>query len=253
MPSEETAARFSYITKHSLDWLEQGGFQVVPIRCGISNKEALDLSKTVDALYFQGGPVYNSQYMHLAHLLLQEAVARKMPVWGTCHGFQMLIVLVGRMWPLDSMKGMRESMAQLKPYDTAGSPFIEAMTPAKKRTFYKVGGAPFNHGYGITVKHFLKNRILPQVFRILTTTVDTHGTEYVSMIEGRHLPLWGVQFHPENDTDMNWIAKFFRLQCKEEGKGKGKGKGKDEGKLVACPKGWSWKGYDLKCYQFEVN
>jgi gamma-glutamyl hydrolase len=236
----------SYIAKHSVDWLHKGGFTVVPICVGLKNAEAKALFHTVDALYFQGGPFYEKHHMHLAHLLLEQAVLAKKPVWGSCHGFQMLIALIGNVWPLDSLKGMRDTEAPLKPYDTAGSPLIKAMTPYQKRTFYKTSGVPFVHQYGITVEHFLQNKVLNAVFRIVTSTKDKKGTEYVSMVEGRTLPLWGVQFHPEYDPHLHWMASFFADQVHTHHKGPKAALPE----LVACPKVWEREGLDLQCYRF---
>ena len=43
---------------------------------------------------------------------------------------------------------------------------------------------------------------------------DRKGREFVAIIEARHYPFYGVQWHPERDSSMDALVKFF-LQKKK--------------------------------------
>jgi hypothetical protein len=66
-----------------------------------------------------------------------------------------------------------------------------------------------DHDYGVSVGRFESNKILRSMFRVLSTCHDRAGKEYVSMIEGRSLPFYGTQFHPDMDRDLGWMVRFF--------------------------------------------
>jgi len=245
----------SYITVTNVEWLEQGGLTVVPIPVNTPLKEARTLCKGLSGLFLQGGPQYDRQYIFLVRTLLKEAIENRIPVWGTCHGFQMLIMLIGGVWPLDDMKGMIQKRAILLEQDTKDSILYRTATKAQKAHLHKplviTGqqpiGVPFSHENGITLKHFLRNKILCHVFHILTTTKDSHGTEYVSSIEGKSLPFWGVQYHPEMDVQLDWMATFFRNQMKPSGPiGHHAILPKKTG---PCPD--AWQEGPVLCYQFR--
>ena len=44
----------------------------------------------------------------------------------------------------------------------------------------------------------------------LTTNLDDDGMKYVSMIEAKHFPFWGVIFHPEKVTYEERIASDWK-------------------------------------------
>ena len=211
-------SKHSYITVKNVEWLEKAGLTIVPIPVTTSLMEAKRLCKGLSGLFFQGGPQYDRQYIFLVRTLLKEAIETRIPVWGTCHGFQMLIMLIGNFWPLDDMRGMIQKRAILKEYDTKHSHLYRTATKSQKAHLHgPIGNVPFSHENGITLKHFLRNKLLCHVFHILTTTKDAHGTEYVSSIEGKFLPFWGVQYHPELDARLDWMATFFRNQMSASG------------------------------------
>merc|ERR1712087_514853 len=54
-----------------------------------------------------------------------------------------------------------------------------------------------NHVQGITPESAAQNKDLMQVFNILSTEVDKKGKEFVAQVEGKTLPFYGNQFHPE--------------------------------------------------------
>ena len=207
----------SYITVKNVEWLEKAGVTVVPIPVTTSLTEAKRLCRGLSGIFLQGGPQYDRQYIFLVRTLLKEAIQTRIPVWGTCHGFQMLVMLIGGFWPLDDMRGMIQKRAVLSEYDTKHSLLYKTATRAEKGHLHKPGGVPFSHENGITLKHFLRNKLLCHVFRPLTTTKDAHGTEYVSSMEGIELPFWGVQYHPELDPQLDWMATFFKNQMKPSG------------------------------------
>lgn len=204
----------SYITVANVKWLEQGGMEVVPIPVNTPLREVRALCKGLSGIFLQGGPHFDRQYVRLVRTLLEVSVINRLPVWGTCHGFQMLILLIGGRRQLESMAGMIQRRAVLKEFDTKDSVLYNTATKAEKARLHKMGGVPFSHELGITLKEFLRSKMLCHVFRPLTTTKDAYGTEYVSSIEGRVIPFWGVQFHPELDKHLDWMATFFKDQMK---------------------------------------
>ena len=237
----------SYITVANVEWLQKAGLTVVPISVNTPIKEVKELCKGVSGFYFQGGPDYDRRYMRLIATLLRYAATHRVPVWGTCHGFQMLIVMIGGLWPLESMENMIQKRAVLKEEETGDSLLYNAATRMEKAHLHKPGGVPFSHEYGITLKTFLSSRILRTVFKPLTITKDGDGTEYVSSIEGIHLPFWGVQYHPELDSHLNWMATFFKNQMKpSEPIGKHLSLPK---KATMCPD--AWQEGPVKCYEFR--
>lgn len=57
-----------------------------------------------------------------------------------------------------------------------------------------------NHEFGLPPAHYLKGSPYPALalnFDVLSTTVDRKGVEYVSTIEHKRYPFFGVQWHPE--------------------------------------------------------
>jgi gamma-glutamyl hydrolase len=242
-------SKTSYITVKNVEWLERAGITVVPIPVTTSLTEAKRLCNGLSGIFLQGGPQYDRQYIMLVRTLLKEAIQNMIPVWGTCHGFQMLIMLIGGFWPLDNMKGMIQKRAVLKEYDTKESVLYRTATKSQKVHLHgqQHNGVPFSHENGITLKHFLRNKILCHVFRPLTTTKDSHGTEYVSSIEGKFLPFWGVQYHPELDSQLDWMATFFRNQMSASGPiGHHAILPK---KVGPCPD--AWQEGEVMCYSFR--
>jgi gamma-glutamyl hydrolase len=58
----------------------------------------------------------------------------------------------------------------------------------------------FNHNYGISEEGFKKNKLLKEKFRILAEAFDREGRQFVAAIEGKNIPFYGVQFHPEKNS-----------------------------------------------------
>ena len=250
----------SYITEQSVRWFTQQGIEVVPIPLLSNEAELRAYFTQIHGLYLQGGPSLEPHYVRLVQTLLNLAIASNkaghfFPVWGTCHGFQMLVMLLGGVYPLDDLNAMRSKTSDLTPYNVEGArlPIHGTRIPFDARLF--------SHQHGITLKHFLDSRPLMETFRILATSRDRKGQIYVSAIEGLDLPFYGVQFHPEHDTTraLNWMAAFFRGEL---AKRKGVKPLRRQFDLAAqtpspCPSAWQdyahHKGVVPRCYVFEAR
>ena len=56
-----------------------------------------------------------------------------------------------------------------------------------------------NHDKGIQPKDFYAHPQLGHFFHVLSTNVDRKGVPFVSAIEAKKFPIFGVQFHPEKN------------------------------------------------------
>merc|ERR1719221_1662368 len=54
-----------------------------------------------------------------------------------------------------------------------------------------------DHTSGVEPNHFAQRQGLVENLDILATTTDRGGRPYVAIIQGKTLPIYAVQFHPE--------------------------------------------------------
>jgi anthranilate/para-aminobenzoate synthase component II len=194
MPSNSVPGAASYIPLTVIDWFRSRGITVVPISYRLKARDVPATVQHIHGLFLQDGPHYVPSYMRLVSLFLKEALSAAangdyFPVWGTCHGFQLMVKEFGG--PLESVDSV------IAPLQTAekgrmtvypGGP-VECSHPTSRALFYAA---------------------LHDKFRILATAVDRRGQEYVAAAEHRTLPFYGVQFHPENGS--GWPVDFFKSE-----------------------------------------
>ena len=61
----------------------------------------------------------------------------------------------------------------------------------------------FNHRYGFSNDTFYNFDNLKSFWDVLSYNHDKNGKVFVSMIESKKYPIYGVQFHPEKNS-MEW-------------------------------------------------
>jgi gamma-glutamyl hydrolase len=176
--------RGAYVDRDVKAWLERAGATVVLIPPAASPSEAAAYFESIHGLFLHPGWGDSPAYTALIRALITMAVAANQagghfPIWGTCQGMQRLMQYFGgTLEPLDSLD----------------------RTDAE---WY------FHHEYGITLRRFMRTASLRKAFRVLATSHDRDGKEYVSLIEGIGLPFYGIQAHPEKPPVMDWMATFF--------------------------------------------
>jgi GMP synthase-like glutamine amidotransferase len=205
MPSNSVPGAASYIPLTIVNWFRSAGVAIVPIPYYLKPRDVPAVFQHINGLYLQGGPNYVDRNIRLSSLFLKEAIkANKagdyFPVWGTCHGLQIIAKEFYARWPLDEVDSLLWQ-AHLKVVEPGrmALPTTESLL--------------FNHQYAITRSHFDSTPSLFSAFRILATTIDRQGQEYIAAVEGRELPFYGVQFHPENKPV--WDAGFFKAEMEK--------------------------------------
>ncbi len=203
----------AYITKNNIDWFNLRGVEVIPIPYDTTDYDYY--FNAINGLYLQGGPGYEPAYIKTVKEFLDRAVKANIkgdffPVWGTCHGFQMLIMMVGKIYPLESFDSNISYISHLTfTKDAVKSRLFKTFTPEFLDYISSPKHVFFSHKFGISVKAFRENPELTRIFNAVTTSRDRQGNEYVSTIEGKVLPFYGTQYHPERQPVMEPFRDFF--------------------------------------------
>ena len=86
-----------------------------------------------------------------------------------------------------------------------------------RRFLEEDGSSLHNHMMGLSPKTFQKFG-LDDFYRIVHISHDRKGQAFISTIEAREYPFYGVQWHPERDPQMNYFAQFFADEIKKNQK-----------------------------------
>ncbi len=196
-----------YIAASYVKEIESAGGRVVPIDYYASNSELDALFSSINGVFFTGG---SSSFPKSAQYMFDKVVAANdagdfMPIWGTCMGFQWLLLAASRDSNiLDPKSGQMDAYNYSIPLDftaeAAGSKLFSGASKDVMDILAKQNVTMNNHHYGIWTDHFRSTQSLNSFFNVLSTNNDRAGANFVSTIEAFKYPIYGSQWHPEKNA-----------------------------------------------------
>lgn len=176
----------------------------MPIRLTLTTADYESIFRKINGLVFIGGAVdlEKSDYARVAKIFYRLALKANdngdfFPIWGTCMGMQLLTVLVAGKSLLEKTTAENVALHLNLTSEANSSKMFEGF-PQKLMSALTEEPLTGNfHHYGLSVKNFQENEPLRSFFSLLSTNVAENKVHFVSTIEGRKYPFYGVQWHPE--------------------------------------------------------
>ncbi|KAK0137163.1 Gamma-glutamyl hydrolase [Merluccius polli] len=194
----------TYIPDSYVKYIESAGSRVVPIRLTLTTTEYEKIFKSINGLLLIGGSadLETSDFARVTRVFYRLALQANdegdhFPIWGTCMGLQLLTALAAGECLLT--KTPAENIA-LPLNLTANVPSSRMFQGFPSELMNALSKEPLTgnfHHFGITTKTFAENEKLRNFYTILSTNVAENGARFVSTMEGKRYPFYGVQWHPE--------------------------------------------------------
>ncbi|KAF7667469.1 hypothetical protein LDENG_00061430 [Lucifuga dentata] len=204
----------TYIPASYVKYIESAGSRVMPIRLSLTTADYEKIFSYINGLLFIGGAVNleTSEYARVAKIFYRLAVAANdagdyFPIWGTCMGMQLLTVLVAGENLLTNTTAENIALSLNLTAEVHSSQMFKGFPAEVMKSLSQEPLTANFHHYGITVKTFLENAKLQNFFSILSTNIAENGAYFVSTIEGKRYPFYGVQWHPEVNR-FQWNSKL---------------------------------------------
>jgi len=200
---------YSYIAASYVKYLESVGARVVPIPESFSEDEVRTIFKHVNGVLYPGGSTdwFTSKYYKNAKLAYETSINSTLsgedyfPIWGTCLGYETLNVITSGTNDVLSHFDAEDITIPLNYTDEARSSRLFKDAPM---SLYKAMGTQdltYNHhSFGVSPDTHKTNRKINGFFKLLTTSLDSYGKEFVSSIEAYDFPIYGTQWHPEKNN-----------------------------------------------------
>lgn len=198
----------SYLEDWYVRWVESQGARVVPLRYDAPEQEIDALLKRVNGLVFPGGGAAiepSSKYGSFGLKVFNAAVQDRIPTWGTCLGFEMLMLyssgLAGE-GPLTGGWDAEKLELPLLLTDAGKASALVADWPDELLRAVASNNVTWHfHQSSVAIADFEKNEVLTNFWSLVATNKDRRGMEFVSVAEGKNLPFFVSQFHPEKNAN----------------------------------------------------
>uniref|UniRef100_A0A8C6LPZ8 folate gamma-glutamyl hydrolase n=1 Tax=Nothobranchius furzeri TaxID=105023 RepID=A0A8C6LPZ8_NOTFU len=204
----------TYIPDSYVTYLESGGSRVMPIRLTLTTAEYENIFWKINGLLLIGGAadLETSDFARVAKIFYKLALEANdagdfFPIWGTCMGMQLLTVLVAGQNLLTNTTAENVALPLNLTADALTSRMFQNFP---KRLLKALAEEPLTgnfHNYGLEVKTFQENQKLHGFFTPLSTNTAENGVHFVSTLEGKKYPFYGVQWHPEVNR-FQWDRKL---------------------------------------------
>lgn len=230
-----------YIPASYIRWLEASGVIAVPVPSGVYWNKTSSTWRTqpqsswsdatydrvfdsINGLLLPGGDPWPQVSSPAFQRLYRRAVAANnhsdhFPIWGTCAGFETLVVMAeggcescvsdgniptGSCGSGPIVRGFDAENLSL-PLQFMHPQNTKLMATAPMSLISAAASMPItfnNHKGGVTAHEFQSSNV-SRVLRAVATSTDRSGTPFVALMEGKELPFYGAQFHPEK-TMYEW-------------------------------------------------
>ncbi|XP_068130695.1 gamma-glutamyl hydrolase-like isoform X2 [Hyperolius riggenbachi] len=194
----------TFIADSYVKFLESAGCRVVPIRLNLTEDEYLHLFNSINGILLPGGDVslLTSSFTQTAKIFYKLSIEAAssgvyFPIWGTCMGFQVLTALTSGKDLLKNTPSYNITLPLILRNDISSSRMFREAPAELLHAVSKQNITANFHNYGLTVKDFYANKELSTFYRVLSTNYDQNGVEFISTVETRDYPIYGVQWHPE--------------------------------------------------------
>jgi gamma-glutamyl hydrolase len=216
----------SFFPASYVKFLESGGARVVPIPYDLPADDLAALLRKLNGALFTGGaaaffgpaPAHApTAYALTAQRIYAEveaaaAAGETWPLWGTCLGHELVGVLAAGLdyatSPLSSGFDSENLTAAVAWAPSAAASRLWGPVPDVRAAF--AGLIAYNaHTSGFTPADFAGDARLSAAFSSLGTSVDRAGRAFVASMEGKSLPIYTTQWHPEKAMyEWNGAAQY---------------------------------------------
>ena len=219
----------SYIASSHISWLKRYGVNIIPIPW--STKKFDYYMKICNGFYFPSGGAFagtQKEYYNCCKTFLNLAMKQNdrgiyTPIWGGCMGMQQMMIIA------DGNDDLTKLLQKFDSYDNLlstldftqeglNSRIVRDMSVGQINKLSKRKCTLNNHKMGITPYKFKMKKALNKFFKIVSTSDDRKGRAYVSTIEAYHYPFYGVQWHPERSSEMDYFVKFLIRELRKNPK-----------------------------------
>ena len=218
----------SYISSSHINWLRNAGLETFAIPYNTKNHKYY--FERINGLYIPSGGVFASNsknYYNCCKKFIKLSIKANdngdyFPIWGACMGFQQMLIVSEKK---DNLKDLLTKFDSFKDYLTN----FETVKDSKESRILKNISKKFlnniknkklllhNHSMGLSLYKYNKITNIKNFYRIVSVNKDRNGKIFLSTIEARNYPFYGVQWHPERSDDMNEFAIFFKNEVEKNG------------------------------------
>lgn len=198
----------SYIAASYVKFIEGAGARVVPIWIGKNERYYEDILSKINGVLWPGGSASftdsNGGYADAGYTIYK--IAKRMnknedyfPILGICLGFELLTYVVANRQP--HRKHCKAQNLPLKlnfTSDYRESRMFSNISDNVAKILKTENVTSNQHRYCITEKA-LQHVGVKDKFRILSLNYDLDGIQFISSLEHKDYPFYGLQFHPEKN------------------------------------------------------
>jgi gamma-glutamyl hydrolase len=204
----------SYIAASYVKFVEMAGGRAVPLKFGDATSEIDTLMDGINGVLWPGGGADitdpTSKYYQFASYIWKKAIEKNdngihFPQWGTCLGFEFIHVMASGP-NFDILECDYDSEDLPLPLNFTSTDAREEGTLLKTMSdilYHKINTQSITqneHKCAVpTSAYDNATSKINQFFLVKATNNDRNGKPFVSLVEGKKYPVYGMQAHPEKD------------------------------------------------------